>query len=322
MLRWVTGVLLAGAVVLGCASPAVAEEITPTGAAVSYERGRIASIQKSEGTADVARVVLLSGPNRGATVEATTSGLAGSLDVLPPPYEPGDTVVLSIGEDPLGGTAYAIVDHYRIPLVGWIFAGILVLAIFFAGWRGVGALLGLVLSVVVLAGFVIPRALATGNPYPPTAVGVLVISFVGIYVAHGFSRRTTLALISTYVTLLLAVGLSLLIVSWLDLGGASSDETFYLQQKLPGLNIPGLLICGMIISTIGILDDVTVGQAATVEELARVNPEMSAGALYASGLRIGREHIASLINTLVLAYVGTSLVFVAYVKTGSSQLRV
>jgi uncharacterized membrane protein len=284
---------------------------------VQYDRARILAVIKQQGTSDKARLVMLGGDQKGKTLTANIGAVTSSLDVSPPKYQKGDIVMVSTANNSDGSKVSVIIDHYRLSKAAWLLAGILLLAIAFAGWRGIGSILGLILSVIVIAQFIIPQVLHGSSPYLATAIGVMVISFVGIFVTHGLSRRTGLALLSTYISLVVAVGMAFLAVSALHLSGISGEGIFYLGQKLPELNIQGLLLCGMIISLIGILDDITVGQATAVEELHRANPKLSTRELYRRGLRIGREHIASLINTLVLAYAGTSFLFIVYISATS-----
>jgi uncharacterized membrane protein len=291
-------------------STASAESSRPT---AQYERAKIVSIIKSQGTADTARVVVLSGAERGETLTANIGIAPGTIDISPPQYRAGDTVLLSI-ENAGNGPVYIVVDHYRLSFAFWIIAIIMVLAIIFAGWRGIGSLMGLILSVIVLAGFVIPQILHGQSPYLATAIGITVISFIGIFVAHGLSKRTALALLSTYITLIVAVILSVIVVHGMNLTGVTGEDTFYLTQAKPELNIQGLLLCGMLISIIGILDDITVGQATSVEELYKADPKFSVRDAYRRGLKIGREHISSLINTLGLVFVGTSFLMITYLS--------
>lgn len=273
-----------------------------------YVQAKIVARDDSDTSIRIVRI--LSGPEKGMTVPATIGHSTVSLDVSPPPYEPGGTVLISSGS--VFDNGYTIVDYYRIPAMIWLFVAVLLLAILFAGWRGVGALLGLVLSIVVLTQFVLPQIIHGRTPYLITAIGIMIISLPGIYIAHGISRRTSLALASTYMTLLLAVGLSVLAVTITRLSGVASETAWVLGDIMPGLNIRGLLLCGLLISLVGILDDITVGQAAAVQELHLANPKLTTRELYRRGLRIGREHIASLINTLVLVYFGASFLFIVY----------
>lgn len=278
---------------------------------VDYWRAEVVSTKGHE--QGQREVRLLGGPQSSKTAQATVGSLVGSLDLSPPSYVPGDKVLVS-ATDNTGGVGYAIIDYYRMPAAIWLFVLVLILAVIFAGWRGLGALVGLVLSVVVLVQFLIPQILQGSAPYLVTAIGIMIISLPGIYIAHGISRRTSVALVSTYITLLVAVGLSIVAVKITQLSGVSTENIWFLSQTMPELNIRGLLLCGLLISLVGILDDITVGQSAAIYELKQANPKLTTRELYRRGLRIGREHIASLINTLVLVYVGASLLFIVYLS--------
>jgi uncharacterized membrane protein len=277
---------------------------------VDYWRAEVVSTKGSEqGNREIR---LLSGPQKGQTVPASVGSLVGSLDLTPPTYVVGDAVLVSAGTASDNAVNYTIIDYYRMSAAVWLFVGVLVLAVLFAGWRGLGALIGLVLSIIVLAQFIIPQILSGTAPYLVTALGIIIISLPGIYIAHGVSRRTSLALLSTYITLGIAVLLSIIAVQVTRLSGVATENIWFLSQAAPELNIRGLLICGLLISLVGILDDITVSQTAAIHELKRADPTLSTRELYTRGLRIGREHIASLINTLVLVYVGASLLFIVY----------
>ena len=272
-----------------------------------------ATVVSSDSAAHGQRTVkFLSGPLRGETAPAGVGSMISSLDITPPTYTTGDSVLVSSAGSASGSPVYTIIDYYRIPAAVWLFVVVIIVAVVFAGWRGLGALAGLVFSVVVLAGFVVPQILHGNTPYLVTAIGIMVISLPGIYLAHGVSRRTSLALLSTYASLLVAVALSFGAVYLTGLSGISSEDIWLLSNTMPDLNIRGLLLCGLLISLVGILDDITVGQTAAIYELHRANPKLPVPELYRRGLKIGREHIASLINTLVLVYVGASFVFIVY----------
>lgn len=277
---------------------------------VDYWRAEVVSTKGHE--QGKREIRLLSGPNKGTLAIASVGALVGSLDLTPPTYVTGDSILVSTTTSTDNSVGYAIIDYYRMPVAVWLFVGVLILAVIFAGWRGLGALVGLILSVIVLVQFIIPQILQGSTPYIVTAIGIMIISLPGIYIAHGVSRRTSLALISTYATLVVAVVLSIVAVTLTQLSGISTENVWFLSQAMPDLNIRGLLLCGLLISLVGILDDITVGQTATIYELKRANPKLSTLELYRRGLRIGREHIASLINTLVLVYVGASFLFIVY----------
>jgi uncharacterized membrane protein len=88
--------------------------------------------------------------------------------------------------------------------------------------------------------------------------------------------------------------------------GFATDESLFLSF-LEGVDVQGLLLAGAVLGAIGALDDVTVTQVSTVFELKRANPNLGASDLFQGGLRVGRDHIASTINTLLLAYAGAAM---------------
>lgn len=221
--------------------------------------------------------------------------------------KPGDKIIVAehVNQE---GTAYFFADRYRLQSIFLILGFFLILATFFARKKGAMAIVGLVVSLFIIIKWIIPPILAGGNPLLISFFGALGIAVTSIYLAHGYSQRTTLALISTLITLVLATGMSLLFVSLASLTGMGSDEAFYLELGMnETINLKGLLLGGIIIGVLGVLDDVTTAQVATVDEIHSANPRLSFLELYRRGTAVGQEHIASLVNTLVLAYVGASL---------------
>jgi uncharacterized membrane protein len=222
--------------------------------------------------------------------------------------QPGDGVhVAEVGatEGVPGGWSLITVD--RIPVLA-IFTVLFVVAVLVvAGRKGFFGLLGLVVSGVVLFGFMIP-ALTSGQPAVWVAiVGSTAIMFVVLYLAHGVSWRTTSAFVGTWLSLLVTTGLGALGVSMARLSGISSEESLALTNLLGDLDFPDILTCGLVIAGLGVLNDVTITQASSVWEVRAAGPHLSRGQLFASGMRIGRDHIASTIYTIVFAYAGAAL---------------
>jgi uncharacterized membrane protein len=248
------------------------------------------------------RVRLRSGPDRGRSLDATYAPPHAAA-----PLRPGDAVLLVRGAAP-GGEAYEVVDRDRLVPLGATFAVFVAAAVAFSRWRGATAVLGLGISLAVLALFVVPRILDGANPLGVTLAGAVMIALTSIYLAHGATRRTTVALAGTLLTLGAAAALAILAVSLTRLTGAGSEEAILLQVgHLGEVNLRGLLLGGILLGALGVLDDITTGQAAAVEEISRANPSLGASELYRRGLSVGREHIIGLVNTLVLAYAGASL---------------
>ncbi|MGV8847632.1 YibE/F family protein [Tessaracoccus sp.] len=248
-----------------------------------------------------------------ASVELRTGDDAGSLvDVeLQGPHaqaglRSGDS--LEVARIPTGdGPIYSYSGTNRLPTL-LVLAGLFVVCVLaVARWRGLFALLGLVFAGFVLLGFMLP-ALITGKPGMPVALaGSTAIMFVVLYVAHGVSIRTSTALAGTLLGLAVTTGLGAIAVSAARLSGFADEQDYDLAQLVPGLDFQELLLCAIIIGGLGVLNDVTITQSSAVWELRAAAPEMSRARIFASAMRIGRDHIASTIYTIVFAYAGGAL---------------
>ena len=247
------------------------------------------------------------------TVKLLTGPEAGQerdIDVVGPPAQSGltqgDRVTLM--RNPTQGTVlYSMSGIDRTPIViamGLIFV-IAVLAV--ARWKGFWALIGLGFSILVLTTFMLP-ALATGDSGVMIGfIGSMAIMFVVIYVAHGFSLRSSAALMGTMLGLLISTGLGAIAVWFGRLSGYLSEEEMSLSARVPGLDFRELLVATMIVAGLGVLNDVTITQASAVWELRAAAPNLSRKEIFSAGMRIGRDHIASTIYTIVFAYAGAAL---------------
>lgn len=248
-------------------------------------------------------VKFLTGPSEG---QAATTHVRGQVGEEPGrEMKVGETVLVAKNND-MEGDEYYIADRYRLAsllLLTLIFVGA---AILFGRIRGLSSLLGLVASIAILIWFVVPQILSGADPLVVSFVGSIAIAIVSLYLAHGFSRKTSIALLGTLITLSIAVLITLIFTSVAHLLGFSGEESFYLQLKISTISLKGILLGGIIIGMLGVLDDVTMGQVATVYEIKEANSSLGVAELYKRGTAVGREHIASLVNTLVLAYAGAS----------------
>jgi uncharacterized membrane protein len=243
-----------------------------------------------------------SGPNAGAKTLLEFSPGPGQ-----PQFAPGDRIRVVRQIDDQGATSYSFYDFERgWPLVGLAIAFAVVIVVV-ARWRGLLALVGIVVAFGVLVVFLLP-ALRDGAPAVPVAlVASAAILYAVIYLAHGVSLRTSAALLGTLSSLLLAAGLSWGAIQLAHLTGLSDEQNATVSAYLGSVSISGLLLAGFIIGSLGVLNDVTVTQASTVFELAHLGGESSRRAVFLGALRVGRDHIASTVYTLVLAYAGSSL---------------
>jgi uncharacterized membrane protein len=221
--------------------------------------------------------------------------------------EPGDRVVVArVGGDEPGSGWYFEDFARRRPmlLLALVFAAAVALL---GRWRGIFALLGLVFSLVLLVRFVLPSILEGHDPVTVALVGAAAVMFVALYLAHGLNVRTTSAVAGTLASLLLIGVLSNLFVGAAHLTGLASEEGEFLRALAGNIDLHGLFLGGIVIGSLGVLDDVTVTQASAVWELSLANTTYGFSKLYRAAIRIGRDHIASTVNTLVLAYAGASL---------------
>lgn len=221
----------------------------------------------------------------------------------------GDTVIVLKNIGPDGNTNFSVMDLYRFPKV------ILLVVIFFliilavvGRRRGILSILALCWSIAVLMFFVVPRIAHGSNPFFVSIAGAFLIVMLSIFLGHGFNRRTIIASLATFITLILSMVIAYVSIKFTrSFGMGSEDAQFLLSSPLGAVELRGLLLAGIIIGTLGVLDDVTTAQAAAVEEIHFANKDLSVSELYKRGMSVGKEHIIALVNTLVLAYAGASL---------------
>ncbi|WP_327125852.1 YibE/F family protein [Streptomyces sp. NBC_01727] len=248
-----------------------------------------------------------------ATIEVTTGQDKGRTFVeivqpdAPRQLHEGQGVIVAYAPDAPHDLQYSVTDVDRkFPMA--VLAGIFALAVVVVGrLRGVMALIALAVSFAVLTLFVLPAILQGSNPLLVAVVGASAIMLIALYMCHGPTARTSVAVIGTLISLLLIGLLGSLFIDWASLTGNTDDSTGLIHGLYPHIDMSGLLLAGVIIGSLGVLDDVTVTQTSAVWELHQADPTMGARKLYRAGIRIGRDHIASVVNTLVLAYAGAAL---------------
>ncbi|MFI1988449.1 YibE/F family protein [Actinoplanes sp. NPDC020271] len=237
-----------------------------------------------------------------------------------PEIENGDRVVLMGLENQEGGLSWSISDHQRsreLWLLGVAFA---LAVVAFGRWRGVTALAGLAVTFGVLLLFIVPAILDGRSPTLVAVVGSAAIMLTVLYLTHGLTITTTIAVAGTLASLVITTVLAEISVAAVHLTGVADDTSNFLSISQGEVNMQGLLLASIVIGSLGVLDDVTVTQSATVTELAIANPAYGFRPLYGAATRIGRAHIASVINTIVLAYAGASLPLMLLFATGGTPV--
>ncbi|MFF3563888.1 YibE/F family protein [Streptomyces sp. NPDC002574] len=222
-------------------------------------------------------------------------------------YTEGQKVLLSYAPAAPKELQYSVADVDRsLPL--WLLAGLFAAAVVLVGrLRGILALVALIISFAVLTLFILPAILHGSDPLLVAVVGGSAIMLIALYMCHGLNARTSVAVLGTLCSLLLIALLGSVFIDWAVLSGNTSDETGLIHDLYPGIEIHGLLLAGIVIGSLGVLDDVTVTQTSAVWELREADPSAGRRKLYRAAMRIGRDHIASVVNTLVLAYAGAAL---------------
>ncbi|MFO7571620.1 MAG: YibE/F family protein [Gaiellaceae bacterium] len=323
------GVALA-ATVIGLVTlwPDDTREIDPIAeGARSTEHATVEAVARVEcrvpGALECSRVTVRvrSGPDAGETASFTIGETRADVRLTV-----GDRVRVYRLEVPEGAQVfgrevdrYGFSDYDRgrpLALLALAFCAVVVAA---GRWRGLRALVGLSLSLLIIVAFVVPAILDGRPPVEVALVGALAVMFVTIPLAHGIGAKGVAAMLGTAASLVLTALLASLAVDAVRLTGFASEETIYLRAISGDLSLEGLLLAGMIIGALGVLDDLTVSQSSTVMALRKANPGLGTGPLIRSALDVGHDHVAATVNTLVLAYVGASLPVLLVFSVGGTS---
>jgi len=225
-----------------------------------------------------------------------------------PSFKNGDKVKVSIFTNPDNSQQIFITDFIRTSPLYWLFALFVLLVLIIGKKSGFGSIVGMAISFAVLFIFIIPQITAGQNPVWITLVGVLFILPVTFYLSHGINKKTTIALVSTFLSVCFTSLLSIFFINTAKISGYANEQAGFIQTARSGsFDIQGLLFAGIVISIIGILDDVTISQASIVNQLKIELPKAKVLELYKKAMNIGRDHIGSVVNTLILVYAGASL---------------
>ncbi len=295
----------------------------------SFFKGTITNVsdaEKQEGPAGEVGVRTIqveieseSGQNESLSIEQKIN-LDNRSDFLP--IKAGDSITI-MGSEVEGEMIYNIHEPYRLNGIIAFFIVFILLVLYTTRFKGFLSLLALAATFLIIVKWLIPQIVAGTSPIFISFVGAFAIATVTFFLSHGFKKRTALALISTLGTLIIAFLLSLLAVDWMALFGTGTEDAVMLTfGQLENLDLQGLFLGAIVIGTLGVLDDVTVTQIATVKQIHDADKMLSYKELYRRGLSVGKDHIASIINTLVLAYVGASFPVLILLATSERPLWV
>ena len=303
-------IVVFGIALLACALLFLIPDLSPPRTQLVSDRAhaRIVSLPPvGDRIAPVAIVDLLDGERRGVQVSANLEGPSGQL--LRPDYRPGDEVLLAIDRQPDGTVTYSVIDRWRLPVLGWLMAAFALVTVSIAGWRGLRALTSLAITVLVVIRVLIPLLLSGYSPIA-LAIGLgIAISVLSFLMTQGPSRSTMAAIAGTAVGLLVTGGLAVVVSGAAQFTSAQGSEELVVVGQLVGgsIDLSGLLLAAVIFGGLGVLNDVAITQAVTVEEFRRLDPSLSRRDLFRRTMSVGIAHLAATVNTLVFAYLGAGL---------------
>jgi uncharacterized membrane protein len=223
-------------------------------------------------------------------------------------FAPGDEVYLLVNKMP-DNTITAYYDDYVRARPMLILFGAFVLSIVILGrWKGLRSLAALAFSMLMIIGYIVPHILSGENPVKVSLIGSMVLLGVTLYFTYGWNLKTHASVLSMVLTLAIAGGLAALFVELTRLTGYGDESSMFLMQfSSVKIDPRGLLLGGMIIGSLGVLDDLVTSQSAAVVEIHDANPALGFRRVFEKAMRIGQDHVAATVNTLVLAYTGASL---------------
>ena len=272
-------------------------------------------------------VEVLDGPQAGERMEAVvqdgSASIPGSSNRTP--YEVGDEVVVTSFTGPAGGAFAVITEPWRLPIIGIVAAVFAIAVVVVGGLRGLRSLVALALTLTVVVKVVVPLLLRGVDPIL-LAVGVAAaVTLATLLLTEGFSRVTLAAVLGTFAALGLTAGLAAAFTTAAEFTALQGNEEIAFLIPLVGdrIDLTGILLAATVFGALGVIDDVTVTQAATVEQLHRAEPAAGRRGVIGRAMRVGRSHIAATVNTLMLAYLGAGLpLLLLFAIGGQSPLMV
>ena len=224
------------------------------------------------------------------------------------PLGEGDKIMVTISRLPDGSVSAHFTDYYRGRSLLYLFLSFLAFSILVSGWKGVRSIIGIGLSLIVIVIIILPAIQQGQDPLLTSILGSFFFVSYSLYIIYGWNMKTHAAVIGSLLALVITGVLAYFFVNQTRLTGYGDENMFYISQLTQNtLNVRHLLLAGILIGTLGVLDDLVISQSSAVFELYRNNPGQDFRKLYRSAMNIGQDHIAATVNTLVLAYAGAAL---------------
>ena len=237
-------------------------------------------------------------------------------------YKKGERVLVSFEKNQRNKEFFYIVDYVRTDVIAFLFISFVFLSILITGKQGGYSFFGMIISFFTIFYFILPQILQGKNPLIITIIGLSITIPITFSISHGVNKKSLIATTATLLTLIISGLLTSFSIEAAKLTGFSSEEANFIQLINQGkINIKDLLLAGIIISLLGVLDDITISQSSIVFQLNKLNPKLKIIDLYQKAMEVGKDHISALINTLVLVYTGNSLpLLIILINTNQSPL--
>ena len=237
------------------------------------------------------------------------------------PYKEGDVIFVDHIIDTDNHEYWRAAEYDRLGGLAWLGVLFVVFVLVLFGFKGLKSLISLVVSMLVIFFVLIPLTLHGYNPLLISAVISLALLFIVMFFTHGYNRNTLAAMLGCFISILVTIVIAYISIIKNRITGISSEETATLFYNSGGvINFELLVIASIIIGVIGVVDDSAITQAGVVSELKKANPELSLREYYKRAMRVGRDHAGAMINTLVLAYTGSSLSLLLLFQTSTAPV--
>jgi len=271
-------------------------------------QGTIQSInetQTEEGKIQDIKIKLTSPPKKGEIINTKneTDKFIQKRD-----FKKGERVILNELIDQNNETIYILQGHERYTGIYLLLVIFIIAVLLINSWQGAGSIIGLAISFLVIFKFILPQILTGASPITTVILGTFIIIPANFILSHGINRKTILAMIGTFITLIFSGLLAIFFAKLTHLTGMATEETSFLKLSTQStIDFKGLVLSGILISILGILDDITIAQCSIMQQLKNAKESISSKELFSRGMKVGRDHISSMVNTLILVFAGASL---------------
>jgi len=284
-----------------------ADNYTAEGKVIEIKEEGTEQIENNKVDYQILTVEITTGTEHGKYVEIKNGGISGGVyRVNTAEYKANDKVNLQVSTKQDGTKKYLITGQTKRQGLIILFFLFVITVTIVGKLRGFMSIIGMIFSFLVIIKMIIPMLIKGYDPLLSAILGMVLIIPVTFYISHGFNKKTHIGIITTIIGLLFTGLLAIFFTKLTHLTGFSSDETNYLQMQ-SNLNIKAIMLTGIMIGVLGVLDDITIGQASVVQQIVIANPKITLSKLYKRSMSVGQDHITSMVNTLILVYAGSAL---------------